>query len=152
MEHAKNLTNLGLRLKQERERLGLTQDDVSDMGDVSRRTVAAWERGEQSPNGAFLALAAERGFDVLFILTNIRRPPQEGSLSEAAATLLQNYENADANGRSLVEGVAALAGGRSAAGRASGPVVQIGGDVGQHIAGLQTVAGPMTINVGKGRK
>jgi DNA-binding XRE family transcriptional regulator len=33
------------RLKERREKTGLTQQDVADMLEVSRQTIAAWENG-----------------------------------------------------------------------------------------------------------
>lgn len=64
--------NIGKRLKEERERLGLTQSALGDIGDVGKTTVIAWERGTAFPNALFLADIAAIGADVRYIVTGQR--------------------------------------------------------------------------------
>ena len=72
MSKEKNFSYLGLRLRQERERLGLSQEELGGAGGVTRRTVTAWERGDQCPNAAFLGALAGIGADVLYLVTGKR--------------------------------------------------------------------------------
>lgn len=143
---------IGRRLKEERDRFGWSQAEFAEIADVSKRSVASWESGESMPGADAMARLAARGVDLLYVVQGERAPVLSSALSDGERALVSNYQRADARGRSLVDGVAELAGGVAGTGRVPAPLVQIGGDVGQHIAGIQTVAGPMTINVGKGRK
>lgn len=61
--------NIGLRIKEERVRLGLKQAEVAKFGDVSTRTFSYYESGERVPDGVFLANLMPRGFDAVYILT-----------------------------------------------------------------------------------
>lgn len=64
--------DIGQRLKEERERLGLSQQVFAEIGGASKRSQIEWEKGAQMPNAEFLALIAERGADVAFIVTGTR--------------------------------------------------------------------------------
>lgn len=64
--------NIGLRIKEERERIKLSQTSFGDIGEMGKTTVQAWERGTAFPNAQFLALAAEFGVDVYYIITGQR--------------------------------------------------------------------------------
>ena len=46
---------IGQRLKTERERLGLKQEDYFRLGDWSARTVSNWEAGRTTPTAEFFA-------------------------------------------------------------------------------------------------
>lgn len=105
MSGEKNLTSIGPRLKEERERVGRSQEQFAEAGGVSRRTVLAWEKGEQFPNAAFLATASAMGVDVLYVLTGNRMHPVESTLSPDESALLDNYKHADEDGRSAARRV-----------------------------------------------
>lgn len=59
---------IGDRLREERERLGLTQDQMG----VAPKTQRFYEKGERSPDIDYLAQFAEQGADVLYIVTGQR--------------------------------------------------------------------------------
>ena len=63
------------RLSEERAKLWETQQDAADYFGVSRVTWGQYERGNATPNGDVLAGLAERGADVLYILTGQRSQP-----------------------------------------------------------------------------
>lgn len=65
--------NIGKRLKEERERLGLTQSALGEIGEFGKTTVIAWERGTAFPNALFLSDIADIGADVQYIVTGERR-------------------------------------------------------------------------------
>lgn len=66
-------TQIGARLREERERLSLKSESFQDLGPgFSRGSVYDWEAGRTSPKAEFLALAGEQGFDVSYILTGVR--------------------------------------------------------------------------------
>ena len=96
---------LGSRLKEERERVGLTQDSLGSVAGVSRRAVVEWEKGGTTPSGEALALISQKGIDVLFVLTGQRTPQASASLSQEEAALLDNYQHADDEGRAAARRV-----------------------------------------------
>lgn len=64
--------SIGNRIKEERERLKLSQTTFGDIGGMGKTTVQAWERGTAFPNAAFLSLAAMLGIDVYYVITGER--------------------------------------------------------------------------------
>jgi len=69
------------RLREERVRLGLYQQDLADAGGVSRKTQSAYESGATAPDVAYLSLVAARGVDVLYVFTGQReRGPHVGHI------------------------------------------------------------------------
>jgi transcriptional regulator with XRE-family HTH domain len=60
------------RLKEERKRIGLTQDAIAAIGGVSKRTLIDWEKGAFPPTSQYLAAIATAGADVQYILTGVR--------------------------------------------------------------------------------
>jgi transcriptional regulator with XRE-family HTH domain len=68
---------IGQRLKEERERLGLSQQAFAEIGGASKRSQVEWEKGAQVPNAEFLALVAKSGADVAFIVTGARALSQQ---------------------------------------------------------------------------
>ncbi|SOD25235.1 Helix-turn-helix domain-containing protein [Variovorax sp. YR752] len=97
--------SIGARLREERERLGLSQTAFAEMGDVSLRAEQDWERGNSAPKADFLAVAASRGVDVLYVLTGQHTPKASASLNPEQQALLDNYDNADEEGRAAARRV-----------------------------------------------
>ena len=65
---------IGMRLKQERERLGLTQAAFGRLAGVDGRSVRNYEKCERTPDAAYLSAIASGGEDVLYVLTGVRLP------------------------------------------------------------------------------
>lgn len=63
---------IGLRLKEERERLGMTQPAFAIAAGAGKRTIIEWEKGATSPNAVQLSALGEVGADVLYIVTGHR--------------------------------------------------------------------------------
>lgn len=91
----KNSTLIGSRLREERERLELSQETLAGNCEVSRRTQVAWEKGEQFPNAEVLSQMATIGIDVLYVLTGVRGAIAQRQLSAEESALLDNYHHAD---------------------------------------------------------
>lgn len=91
------MCSLGERLRAERERLGLSQEEFGRAGGVNRNSQANYEKGSRNPDAAYLASIAEVGVDVLYVLTGQRTPSREEGLSVKEEKVLQNF-------RSLSEG------------------------------------------------
>ena len=68
---------IGARLREERERLGLSQQAFASIGNVTKQTQITWEKAEQFPNAAFLAAIDGAGADVLYIVTGRRTKAAE---------------------------------------------------------------------------
>jgi transcriptional regulator with XRE-family HTH domain len=64
--------SVGTRLKEERERLGMTQDQFSSACGVRRRAQSSYENDERHPDSKYLAAAIVIGVDVGYLLTGHR--------------------------------------------------------------------------------
>ncbi len=60
---------IGLRIKEERIRLGLTQPDFAQIAGISKRTLIDWEKDASSPNAVQLSALSQAGVDVNYIIT-----------------------------------------------------------------------------------
>ena len=69
------MTNLGARLKEERQRLALHQRTFAQQANVSVTTQRLYEQGRRTPAAHYLANIALLGVDVLYVLTG-RKIPQ----------------------------------------------------------------------------
>ena len=111
-------------MREERERLGMTQEELGQIGGVLKRALIRYEKGERMPDAAFLAAIAAAGADVLYILTGQRaggaaaapvaEPTQQ--LSRRALAVAQNYEATSEEGKKIIE-AAAFAAAQPAPGR-----------------------------------
>lgn len=62
-------TDIGRRLKEEREKIGLSQAELSKVTGASTRTHIAWEKGEQTPNAVYLAAMNTQSINVNYVVT-----------------------------------------------------------------------------------
>ncbi|MNE71966.1 Helix-turn-helix domain protein [compost metagenome] len=68
------MNGLGPRLREERERLGMTQRVFGDIGGVEPNAQGKYESGERTPRLDYLAALAARGVDALYVLSGLRSP------------------------------------------------------------------------------
>jgi len=80
------MDNLGERIRLERERLGLSQTEVGEVGGVKKNAQHNYETGKRQPDAAYLAAISKIGVDVLYVLTGVRADP---SLAEPAPDPLE---------------------------------------------------------------
>lgn len=66
---------IGARLQAERERLGLSRDDMATITGENKGVQFAWENDVIPPNALALQAHAKAGADVQFIVTGIRAIP-----------------------------------------------------------------------------
>ena len=90
---------IGKRLREERERLGLSQPAFAAVAGTTKQTLFSWETGKTAPDGFQLAALATTGADVLYILTGQRAggasaPPPPRAVSEGDRILLDNFHAA----------------------------------------------------------
>jgi len=123
------------RLKEDRKRLKLSQSDFGALGGAGKTTVIAWERGDATPNAAFLEAAAGAGADVRYIVTGYREGPPPLVLSADEQELLALFRSASLSVKAAAIG--ALQGGSSPLQKAPRYTVQqtIQGNVGQQASG-----------------
>ncbi|HFW3714473.1 TPA: helix-turn-helix domain-containing protein [Salmonella enterica subsp. enterica serovar Oranienburg] len=103
--------NIGMRLREERERLGLSQLAMGEIGGVKKLTQLNYEKGERSPDAAYLCAISKFGADIQFIVTGVRSAE---SLSDDEKTLIKSYRNAPLSVKAAA--LAALTAGSSASG------------------------------------
>lgn len=63
---------IGERLKEERERLALSQTALAAIGGVGKTTQINYEKGLRNPDSAYLTAVAEQGVDLLYVLKGSR--------------------------------------------------------------------------------
>ncbi|MFJ3486103.1 helix-turn-helix domain-containing protein [Pseudomonas sp. NPDC090202] len=63
------MIGIGLRLRQERNRLKLSQSALGSLGGVETNAQGNYESGARSPKADYLLRIAEAGVDITFVLT-----------------------------------------------------------------------------------
>lgn len=94
--------SVGERLREERTRIGLNQDDFAKIGGVNRNTQGSYEKNDRSPDTTYLANMAEAGVDVLYVITGQRAIPSVDSLSSDEAQVLNSYRSMSDEDRASV--------------------------------------------------
>ncbi|MDR5803432.1 helix-turn-helix transcriptional regulator [Caballeronia sp. LZ001] len=95
--------NFFVRLKEERERLGMSQQGIADACGVSLRSQQNYEKGERSPDAEYLAALTTVGADVIYVLTGKRPESSVSTLSPRAKALLDNYEHSSEEARRAMD-------------------------------------------------
>ncbi|WLH66685.1 helix-turn-helix domain-containing protein [Pseudomonas sp. FP2309] len=85
------MSGIGSRLRQERERLGLSQKVFGEIGGVEANAQGKYESGGRAPKANYLSRVAERGVDVLYVLTGTATPLQLENLSRIEEKVLGDY-------------------------------------------------------------
>lgn len=103
---------LGNRLREERDRVGMTQPVFAEAAGAKKRTLIDWEKGVSSPTATQLEALAAIGVDVLYVLTGRRAPAANGlAVSEPGPVghltlpelgLIKGWRQLDAKGRRAV--------------------------------------------------
>ncbi|TRO39164.1 helix-turn-helix domain-containing protein [Pseudomonas putida] len=82
------MNEIGPRLREERERLGMTQRVFGDIGGVEPNAQGKYESGERTPRLDYLAALATRGVDALYVLSGLRTPAAFEGLNTDESGLL----------------------------------------------------------------
>lgn len=64
---------IGLRLKEERERIGLSQAAMGKLGGTTKKTQIDYETDRTPPKATYLSAIAAAGVDVGYLITGIRK-------------------------------------------------------------------------------
>lgn len=90
-----SIVTIGERLRAERERLGLSQEDFAARAGAHRKSQGNYESGVRAPDATYLAAIAAAGADVLYIITGRREPqsaPAAGQESKLDPYLRRSIE------------------------------------------------------------
>jgi len=82
---------IGARLRDERKRCGLTQDQAAAGCGIVKRTQANYEAGASDATASYLSKAWVMGFDVPYILTGVRQTAARESLSLEEDSVIAQY-------------------------------------------------------------
>ena len=96
-----------IRLRQERKRLGLSQEKFSALGGVTRDTQMNYENGSRKPDSSYLTAIALAGVDVLFLLTG---ETANMPLTAEESELLASFRSLDLRGKVNLLGMADVMG------------------------------------------
>lgn len=80
-------------LREERVRLGLKQEEMAQIGGVTRNTQGSYERDERRPDTGYLKALHVLGLDVLYVVTGVRTPDSVGGLSEDEEVMVKRYRS-----------------------------------------------------------
>ena len=94
----------GDRLRQERDRLGHSQQGLADLVDIQRAMLSRYERGLVEPGASVLMRLANAGVDVSYVLFGAHAAAARHLTPEETA-LLDNYNAADERGRAAARSV-----------------------------------------------
>ncbi|HAV44359.1 MAG TPA: hypothetical protein DCX44_03510 [Halomonas sp.] len=103
------MVSLGERLREERERLGMSQTQFGDLAQVTKKTQMLYEGDQRSPKADYLTAIASQGVDVQYVLTGNRSVPESQPLGlpvtepgpELSPVLMYDIEAAAGAGRSF---------------------------------------------------
>lgn len=114
--------SIGERLKDERERLGLTLPEFADIAGAKKNTVIDWQNDVSSPPASRLASLAVAGVDPMYVLTGVRSVARAGMSQadiDAFNQLIDDFFELDTSGRdSVLRMVSALAAAAATGGKA----------------------------------
>ena len=96
------IVGIGDRLKEERERLGFSQTEFAAVAGASKNSQYNYEKGDRSPDADYLAAIADRGVDILYVVTGERKRQAADSISDDASEFLEVYERINGDDRQVL--------------------------------------------------
>ncbi|WP_414143990.1 helix-turn-helix domain-containing protein [Burkholderia stagnalis] len=97
------MAHIGSRLRDERLRIGLSQDEFATVGGVARRSQSAYESDERAPDAAYLLAVREIGVDIGYVLTGERAAgggaAEQGARDADEADVLAMYRQLNDAGK-----------------------------------------------------
>jgi transcriptional regulator with XRE-family HTH domain len=104
------LGHFSKRLREERNRLGLSQDEFAKKADVTKNTQLAYEQGVRPPDVLYLYRIADAGVDLFYLLG---RDGDWAKLAPEIAELIRAFRVLTPTHQALVMGMIVLLGGTS---------------------------------------
>lgn len=151
------MSSFGDRLKEERERLGLSQTVFAERAGTTRKTQFNYETNARRPDTDYIALAIEIGVDVAYVLTG-NRGFEAPSLDAAESALLDSYRRCSADAKiHLIQTAALLSAGLGSGSQAQASAKSAGMTnqsqnqvhIGNHGVQIGNGSGRVTIKRGK---
>ena len=100
--------SIGQRLKEERERIGLSQEQLGIVGGVKKLAQFRYENGDTYPNAQYLTEVVKIGIDVNYVLFGVR---SNAELTSEEQQLLETFRAAPPAVRQfMLGGIASSAG------------------------------------------
>lgn len=90
------------RLRDERKRLNLSQEEFAALGGVKKGAQFNYENGSRSPDAEYLMAIAKAGVDIQFLLTGT---PAVDKLGEEESQLLAGYHRLDEKNKTRLLGL-----------------------------------------------
>jgi len=84
--------DMGIRLKEERKRLGLSQQELGAIGKIEANAQGMYERGTRFPNATYLSLIAKAGVDILYVITSVKKVRSADSISDMDTKVLHELD------------------------------------------------------------
>lgn len=97
---------IGARLKEERERLDMSQTQFAAVGEASKRAQITYEKGESTPDAVYLNALSKVGVDVQYVVTGVR---SSAALTGDEAELLARFRTASIEVKAAAIGALAAA-------------------------------------------
>jgi transcriptional regulator with XRE-family HTH domain len=85
------VSSIGLRLRKERERLGLSQQAFGRLGGVTTNAQGKYENGDRFPRSDYFAAIATINVDLLFILVGTETPNSTDLLTQDEKDVLLSF-------------------------------------------------------------
>jgi len=104
------MSSIGTRLKEERERIALSQTTMAEAVGSTRKSQFNYETDSRHPDALYLAALDGIGVDVLYVVTGRRSQASaaSGALEPDEQALLDGYRRCSADGRRHVLQTASL--------------------------------------------
>jgi transcriptional regulator with XRE-family HTH domain len=120
---------IGDRLREERERLSLSQPKLAEAAHTTKQTVFSWESGKTAPDAVQLAAMAGHGADVLYIVTGARDYEPPPALTAEERVMLDYFRQASPAVRRAALGALLGPGGPGAGGISQNISAPVSGSV-----------------------
>lgn len=138
------MVSIGMRLREERQRLDVNQTQLGECGGVTKKTQKLYEAGERFPDATYLAAIAKAGADIQYIVIGVH---SDAALTPDERELLALYRAAPLAGKMAAVGALQGAIGSSSGPKKVGTIIH--GEVGQQV-GKNT--GRIKITMGEKKK
>lgn len=86
------MEGIGIRLKSERKRLDLSQQELGAIGGIEPNAQGLYERGKRFPNAGYLGAVAQAGVDVLFVITGTHKVLALDAITAGDTKLLRELD------------------------------------------------------------
>ena len=94
---------MSTRLREERERLGVSQEAMAKIGGVTKLSVFNYENNRE-PSSSFLAKVSGAGIDIQYVLLGVR-----SELTRGERATLDHYRQTNEEGQKIIEQTAFFA-------------------------------------------